>query len=263
MIRIGEKLNSSIPATRELLANHNGEGLAALARKQLDAGADLLDLNASVFLSDEPELLAWAVRTVQQATGARLMIDSPNPAAVAAALAADTVGRAVVNSVTADPARIAAVAPLLVQHKASVVALCMGPSGIPSTAEGRLEAAERALEGLAAHGIPQSKVWLDPLAEALAANHESAAVTLKAIGLIRARFPEITIVCGLSNVSFGLPQRKAINSAFLIAAVATGLNAAILDPSDQALAQAIAAAEAVAGLDEYCLEYIRYCRAKG
>lgn len=263
MIRIGEKLNSSIKATRELMARRDGDGLAELARRQLDAGAGWLDLNASVFLGEEPAVLQWAVRAVQQHTGARLMIDSANPAAVAAALQADRVGGAVVNSVTADPARLDAIAPLLVEHGADVVALCMGREGIPPTAEGRVEAAAQALEGLAARGVPPERVWLDPLVEALASNHESAAVTLRAIRLIRGRWPAINIVCGLSNVSFGLPERKAVNAAFLVAAVSAGLNAAILDAADPVLRQAIAAAEAVAGLDEYCLGYIRYCRENG
>lgn len=262
MVRIGEKLNSSIPAARKLMEERDAGGLAALARRQLDGGADLLDVNAAVFLRDEADVLAWAIGAVQAATGARVMVDSTNPEAVRAALVADRVGGAVVNSVTADCARLDAIAPLLQTHGASVVALCMDESGIPPTAEGRLAAATLAVDGFIARGVPRERVWLDPLVEALAANPGAGAVTLETIRLIRRRWPDITVVCGLSNVSFGLPRRKAVNAAFLSAAVAAGLDAAILDPCDEELSLTAAAAWAVAGRDEYCMEYIRVCREK-
>lgn len=261
MIRIGEKLNSSISSTREMMAARDAEALAALAQRQLDAGADYLDVNASLFLSDEPEVLAWAVQAIQSRTGAHLMIDSTNPASVAVGLAQDTVGGAIVNSVTPDAARLDAIAPLLLQYQASVVALAMGAGGIPHTARERLAAATLAVDGLTCRGIPLDHIWLDPLVETLASGHGSAAVTLDTIRLMREKWPGIRIVCGLSNISFGLPRRKVINSTFLIAAVAAGLDAAILDAADPVMQQAIAAAEAIAGRDEYCLEYIRYCRA--
>jgi 5-methyltetrahydrofolate--homocysteine methyltransferase len=262
MKRIGEKLNSSIGSTRELMTKRDGDRLAALAKRQLDAGADWLDVNAALFLEAEAEVLAWAVQAVQASTNARLMIDSTNPAAVAAALAADRVGGAIVNSVTADPARLDQIAPLLAEHGASVVVLCMGGSGIPPTAQGRAEEAGKALEGLCARGVPPERVWLDPLVETLAANHNSARVTLDTIGLLRSLWPDTVIVCGLSNISYGLPNRRAINGAFFTAAACAGLDAAIFDVTDPAMRQAAAAAWAVAGRDAYCMEYIRHCRER-
>jgi 5-methyltetrahydrofolate--homocysteine methyltransferase len=140
------------------------------------------------------------------------------------------------------------------------VALAMGDSGVPATAQGRLDAARRALEGLDKRGIEPARVLVDPLVTAIASDHASAAVTLEAIALIKREFPSVRIICGVSNVSFGLPKRKLINAAFLTAAVCAGADAAILDVLDEPLLQALAAAEVVAGKDEYCMEYIGFCR---
>jgi 5-methyltetrahydrofolate--homocysteine methyltransferase len=263
MIRIGEKLNSSIPAVGKAMALRDAAYISALAGSQKDAGADFLDVNAALLLEGEADALAWAVREAQRETGARIMVDSVNPRAVEAALRADAAGFAVVNSVTADPARLDAVAPLLREFGASVVALAIGEKGIPPAPEGRLEAARRALEGLDRRGVPPERVFLDPLVEALSANHEAPSVTLKAIALIRKEYPGIRILCGVSNVSFGLPRRKLLNAAFLTAAVCAGADAAIFDVSDEGMRQAVAAAEALAGRDEYCMEFIRFCRENG
>lgn len=260
MIKIGEKLNSSIPSTGKAMAGRDAAYIARLAAGQTDAGADWLDVNAALMLEGEVDTLVWAVREIQCATRVKVMIDSTNLKAVEAALRADTVGRAIVNSVTPDASRLDAAVPLLKEFGADIVALAMGESGVPETAQGRLDAARRALDGLDKRGIDPSRVLVDPLVTAIASGHASAVVTLEAIALIRKEFPSVRIVCGASNVSFGLPKRKLINAAFLTAAVCAGADAAILDVLDEPLLQALAAAQAVAGKDEYCMEYIGFCR---
>jgi cobalamin-dependent methionine synthase I len=260
MIRIGEKLNSSIPAAGKAFLARDAAGVAALARSQLDAGADFLDVNTAQLMGGECEALAWAIRLIQAETGAHMMIDATGIDAVAVGLCADTVGGAIVNSVTPEAARLDAVAPLLREHGASVVALAMGEKGVPADAQGRLQAAGRALEGLAKRGIPAERVFIDPLVVAVSAEHGAAAVTLEAIRMIRREYPGVHIVCGVSNVSFGLPKRKLLNAAFLTAALCAGADAAIFDVADPAMRQAVAAAEVIAGRDEYCMDYIRYCR---
>lgn len=263
MIKIGEKLNSSIPATGKAMGARDAEFIARLAISQAQAGAEWLDVNAGVLMEAEAETLAWAVREIQKATPVRIMADSTNLAAVEAALRADTVGHAIVNSVTPSAARLDAAVPLLKEFGADVVALAMGETGVPETAQGRLDAARRALEGLDQRGISPDRVLVDPLVTAIASDHASGAVTLEAIRLIRAAFPTVRIVCGASNVSFGLPKRKIINAAFLTAAICAGADAAILDVLDEPTMLALAAAGAVAGQDEYCMEYIGTCRRIG
>jgi 5-methyltetrahydrofolate--homocysteine methyltransferase len=242
------------------MAERNAAAVSALARSQLDAGADWLDVNASLLLGGECEALAWIIREIQRTAGAKVMIDSASIEALAAGLAADRSGCAIVNSVTPDAERLDAVAPLLKEYGASVVALAMNDAGVPPTAGGRLDAAARALEGLGRRGVPPGRVYIDPLVEALSTNHQAATVTLQAIRLIRRAYPDVHIICGVSNVSFGLPKRKQVNAAFLVAAICSGADAAIFDVADEAMRQAAAAAEVIAGKDEYCMEYIRFCR---
>jgi len=261
MIKIGEKLNSSIPRTREAVERRDAAYVAGLARRQLDAGADALDVNAAAFVSDEPDALVWLVGTVQKTTGARLMIDTPNPKAAAAALAADAVGGAILNSVTLEDARLAAMLPLVAQYHAGVVALPISSAGMPKTAAERLENVGGLMERLHAEGIADGRIYIDPLVETLSSDHLSAAVTLETIRLVRAAYPAVNILCGVSNVSFGLPGRKALNAAFLTGALLSGANAAIFDVAEPAMREAAAVAEALAGRDEYCMGYISHFRA--
>lgn len=262
MIKVGEKLNSSIPRTREALERRDASYIVELAGKQLEAGADLLDVNASVFMGGELETLLWMMGIVQKETGARLMLDSPNAAVIAQALAADTVGDAVVNSVTLDEGRLAAILPLLKQYNAGIVALPIGSSGIPKTPEARLGNVQKLMERFDGEGVGHSRIYIDPLVEALASDSGAVLVTLETVRLVRAAYPDVNILCGLSNVSFGLPGRKLMNSTFLAGAMLAGANAAILDVTDTGIQETLAAAWALSGRDEYCMEYLRYCRAK-
>lgn len=263
MIKVGEKLNSSIPRTGEAIARRDGEAILGLAREQLAGGAVWLDINAAVFMDGEQEALLWIMDLVQRETGARLMVDSPNPAVIAAALAADRVGGAIVNSVTLEEGKLDALLPLVRQYDAGVVAMPISPAGVPRAPEDRLANTDQLMERMAAEGIAPERVYLDPLVEALSADSCAPSVTLETIRLVRAAHPRVNIILGLSNVSFGLPRRKLLNGVFLAGAMMAGANAAILDAADAALAQTIAAAEALCGRDEYCMEYLRFCRSAG
>lgn len=261
MIKVGEKLNSSIPRTGEAIARRDGLAIEKLAREQLAGGADWLDVNAAVFMDGEQEALLWMMELVQRHTGARLMVDSPNPAVIAAALAADRVGSAIVNSVTLEPQKLDALLPLVRQYNAGVVALPISPAGVPRTPEDRLANVDLLMARMADEGIAPERVYIDPLVEALSADSAAPSVTLETIRRVRAAHPQVNILLGLSNVSFGLPRRKLLNGVFLAGAMMAGANAAILDAADAALAEIIAAAEALCGRDEYCMEYLRYCRS--
>jgi 5-methyltetrahydrofolate corrinoid/iron sulfur protein methyltransferase len=260
MILVGEKLNSSIPRTHEAIKSRDEGVIIEMAKRQLDAGADWLDVNASVFMDGEHEALLWVMDTVQRATGAKLMIDSPSADAIAVALAADRVGNAIVNSVTLEEQRLCTLLPLVQQYNTGIVALPISPAGIPCTPQARLENANKLVERLTAAGIAPNRIYLDPLVESLSVNSFAAAITLETIRLIRAAHPDVNILCGLSNVSFGLPQRKLLNAAFLTGAILAGANAAILDPAEPANQEAIASAEALAGRDEFCVNYLGFYR---
>ena len=260
MIKIGEKLNSSIPGVKQAIEHEDISFVKDMALKQHHAGADFLDVNAAMFLDMECEKLVWLVRTVQETVPAKLMIDSPNPKALEAALKADKVGGAIINSITLDEKRYHSVLPLVKEYNTGIVALPIDSIGIPKTAQKRFEVADRLINSLTNNGINIHNIYIDALAETLATDNDAIKTTLDTISLIRRNFPEVHIVCGLSNVSFGLPKRKYINLAFLVAAIMNGLDSAIMDITNTDLKSILFAALAISGQDEYCLEYLDYCR---
>jgi cobalamin-dependent methionine synthase I len=262
MLIAGEKLNSSISSVKEAVARRDAAFITQLARQQLDCGAHYLDINAGVFMEEEGEALKWLVTTIQSQMPARVMVDSTRPAAVQQALQADSSHDAIINSVTLDPKRFDGIVPIAVEFGAGVVALPIDTGNIPHTAEGRLQNAEMLLNRLVQAGIMRDKIYLDPLVMAASTEGTSAATTLETIRLMKANFPDVHVIGGMSNVSFGLPERKLINRTFLAAAILAGLDAAIIDITDRAVKDTLMAALALAGRDEYCLGYIQYCREK-
>jgi len=156
--------------------------------------------------------------------------------------------------------RLDGVLPLLRETECGVIALAIDESGVPSSVEDRMRAIRRLLDELRNAGVAAERVYVDPLVMAIAANTESGRIALETMRAVHAEFPNVHIVSGLSNISFGLPARSQINQAFLTLAIAAGLDTAILDPLDQDLMAALATAKLVLGRDRHCLEYARAFR---
>lgn len=262
MIKIGEKLNSSIPRIKDAIEKYNEDFVMQTAKMQTDAGADYLDVNTGVFVSEEPERLVWLINTVRKATKTRLMIDSPSAKALEAGLKADTIGGSILNSITLEKKRFDSIVPLVLEYKTGIVALPIDENGIPGTSDGRFENAKRLISALHDKGIEDDRIFIDALAEGVATESTAARATIETIRLIRQEYPDVHIVCGLSNVSFGLPDRTLINSAFMSAAVYNGLDAAIYDVANKTLEGVLMASNVIAGNDEYCLDFISYSRDK-
>lgn len=258
MIIVGEKLNTSIQKTQAAVNARDAEYLSALARQQSECGADYLDVNTAAGTEDETESLSWLVSLVQENTDCGIMLDSPDPAAIRTVLPAVCGRPVIVNSVSLT-SRLELL-PQIRDAGASVVALPIGADGIPGTAAKRVENAQRLADAITRAGIPANRIFMDVLAESLAVSDRSLLCTLDTILAVRDRMPEIKTICGVSNVSFGLPGRVHINTAFLSAAVAAGLSAAILDITSPDVKTALLASLAMAGLDEYCLAYISHMR---
>jgi len=257
MIIIGEKINSILKAVRPAIEAYDTETIQSLAKHQAQAGAAYLDVNAGMFHADEPQRLAWLVKTVQAVEKTPLCIDSPSAAALAAGLEAYSSNTApLINSITAEKDRFAAILPLVLQYQAKVIALCMDDTGMPETSEERYAIAKRLIGMLTEAGMKQDDIYIDPLVRPVSTGSHYGVAAIETIRLVKTAYPEVHIACGLSNVSFGLPQRKLINQAFLISAMAAGMDGAILDPLDNKLMAFVAAAEAVLGVDEFCMEYI-------
>lgn len=262
MIVIGEKLNSSIKEAKTAMERNDGGYIAYLAKSQADAGAAYLDINTAMFLEDEAEKMLWTLRHVQDEVDTGIMLDSANYAAVGRVLAEYPLKDAIINSITLQKKRFEGFLPLVKKYGTAVVALPIDDEGVPADAGKRAGNSRRLINALRDEGIPMEKIYVDILVETAAAG-EGPKEALEAIRLLRKEYPTLHIICGLSNVSYGLPKRESLNCAFLSAAICNGLDAAIMDITSASIRQSLRAAEVIAGKDEYCLNYIEHCKKEG
>lgn len=261
LVIIGERIN---PTGRKKLTKAleagNLQFVQEEAVKQAQEGAQVLDVNVGISGIDEPQLLGEAVKAVMEVTELPLCIDSANPKALEAGLAAYE-GKALVNSVNAEEMKLKEVLPLVKQYGAAIVGLTMDDEGIPREAERRLEIARKILETAVGQGIPKEDVVIDSLAMAVSTDHLAAFETLKAIRLIRDELG-VNQTLGASNISFGLPERHAINGIFLALTVLHGVTCPILDPTIWEIRRATLVTDLLLGRDEYCMRFISAYREK-
>lgn len=263
MLVIGEKINATNRSVGEAIIGRNREFIEDLARKQAEAGADFIDVNAGIGKGsgqNEAEAIEWLVEVVQAVTDKPLVIDSDTPDVIEAGLRNYNGDGLIVNSVTAEPEKLESIGALAAGRKASLVALAMGAEGIPDTAEKRLEACDKIMTHLPKLGITEEQVFFDPLVLPISVDSRQGMVTLETIKQIKARYPAAKTVMGLSNISFGLPMRKLINRSFLLMAASVGLDAAILDPLDTKVMGLIKVADMLVGRDTSCRNFTRSFR---
>ena len=252
---IGERIN---PTGRKKLAEEmaagNFETVIADAVAQVGAGAQMLDVNAGIPLADEPAILAEAIQLVQSVTDVPLCIDSSIVAALEAGLAAYQ-GKALVNSVTGEAERLESVLPLVARYGAAVVAITNDESGISEDPDVRFEIARRIVSRAADHGIPKEDVVVDPLVMPIGAMGSAGRQVFRILRRLREELG-VNSTCGASNVSFGLPNRPALNAAFLPMAIASGLTSAITSPLHAEMLHAVKAADVLMGNDGHCSGWI-------
>ena len=252
---IGERVNpTGKKRFQQALLEEDLDYILDVAAVQEEAGADILDVNVGCPGVDEITILPRVVKKLQSAVSLPLQLDSSNPDALEAALRVYN-GKAAVNSVNGEPEMLARVLPIVKKYGASVVGLTMDRDGIPRTAEKRVEIAERILEAALAHGIPREDVWIDCLALTVSAQQEQAAETLKAVRTVRWELGLQTVL-GVSNISFGLPNRALITQSFLTQALAAGLTLPIVNPNQREMMDAAAAFRVLSGEDAQCRDYI-------
>ncbi len=251
---IGERIN---PTGRKVFAQElragNIDTVTADALTQVQAGADMLDINAGIPLVDEPELLKSMLRAAQAAVDAPICIDSSVIEALQAGLSVYE-GRALVNSVTAEDERLDEILPLVARHGAAVIGLANDETGIPETPAKRLECARKIVSAAHDHGIATEDVIIDPLAMTVGAATDAVTTTLATISLIRDELG-VNMCLGASNVSFGLPQRHVLNAGFLPMAMAAGLTSAIMSTAEVCV-QAVRAADLLLGHDAWGTSWI-------
>ena len=258
---IGERINPSGKSQlRRALQEGNWAYVEEEARRQVEAGASVIDVNVGGKGIDEATVLPAAVRAVAEAVDVPLCIDTRVPAALEAALAVCP-GRPLVNSISAEDKAVAEILPIVAEHGLPVIALCMGQDGIPSTPEGRLKNARQALETAVRAGVRRDDVIFDPLVMTVGADDQAARVALETIRRLRAEFPDNNVTGGASNVSFGMPARSVLNTHFLAVAAVLGMNVPITDPTDPDVRFALLAGTIFLGRDRRAQRYMRYYRA--
>lgn len=255
---IGEKINpTGIKKLGQALVDRNMDYVKHLAKRQVDWGADVLDVNVGHPQIEEAEVMPLVVEAVQSVVDVPLCIDSNEPKILEAGLNAIRGGKPLVNSVNGEEKQLASVLPIVKERGAAVIGLTIADEGIPPTAEGRLAAAAKVIERAAKIGIPIEDIIIDPLVMTVGHDSKAAMVTLKAIELIKKEFG-VNISLGASNVSFGLPDRHSVNAAFLAIAMQTGATCSITDPIK--LGSAIRAADLLLGKDPNSMRYLKYFR---
>lgn len=260
MLIVAERINSSRKQIAEAISRRDAAFIQSEALNQVNAGCDYIDVNSGNF-RNEAECLKWLVDIVQEVTDTPLCIDSANPETIRHVISA-VKQPPMINSINLKPSRLEPVLPLVVDYKAKVIALCESERIMAATTEAKLDIAAKLVENVATRGIPLDNLYIDPLIFPLATDSRSALASLEAIERIKKDFPGVHTICGLTNISHGLPNRRLVNRTFLISALARGLDSAILDPSDKELYSALKASLMILGHDEYCLEYITAYREK-
>jgi 5-methyltetrahydrofolate--homocysteine methyltransferase len=262
MLIIGEKINSSRKDIKDMVEGKNKEFIQELAKKQVEGGAQMLDLNTGTIRRNEPENMQWLVRTVQETVDVPLCIDSPNHETVKAGLEVYDwdKGKALINSVTAEKEKLELILPLVKKYKCSVVALTMDERGIPQDSKERFIIAAKLIKKITGEGILEKNIYIDPLTLPVSTNIQNSNIVLETLKRIKGFYPEVKTIIGLSNISYGLPERRLINQGFVVLAMACGLDAAILDSTDQKIMALIKATNLLLGKDEFCGQYLKAFR---
>ena len=258
---IGERIN---PTGRKKMLKALQDGDFDMARNdaksQVEAGAKVLDVNAGVPGADEPALLKQVMATVMEVTDVPLCIDTADPEALEAALKTYE-GKALINSSNGEERSLSAVLPLAKEYGAAVIGLCMDDDGIPTSADARLKVASKIIERAGKLGIPVEDIVIDPLALTMGSDHTAGLVAMQTIEKVIAEFG-VNITMGASNISFGLPDRKYINSTFIAMAIHAGLTCPITNPLEPEVSIAIKAADLSMGRDEYGMVWIQAFRKR-
>jgi 5-methyltetrahydrofolate--homocysteine methyltransferase len=257
-VMIGEKINpTGLKKLGQALVEQNFEYVKHLAQRQVAWGADVLDVNVGHPQIDEEAIMPKVVEAISSVVDVPLCIDSNEPKILEAGLRLAP-GKPLVNSVNGEEKQLATVLPIVKERGAAVIGLTIADAGIPPTPEGRLAAASKIIERATKMGIPIEGIIIDPLVMTVGHNSEAALITLKTIELVKREFG-VNISLGASNVSFGLPDRHAVNSAFLTLAMQSGATCSITDPIK--LGNTVRATDLLLGRDPNSIRYLEYFRA--
>ena len=257
---VGERINTSRERVLEAVEKRDAGYIQDDVRRQEEAGATYIDVNAGAQVSSEMEDLKWLLNTIQDAVSIPLCIDSADPEVIRGAL--DIVQRPpMINSISLEQNRFEPMLDFLKDRECRVVALCMSDKGMPKSSDEVIERAGRLIEGLEGIGMERDHIYVDPLIQPISTDVSKGVMAMESVRGIMGQYPGVHTICGLSNVSFGLPERRIINRSFLPLLMTAGLDAAILDPLDDAIMTILKTTWMLLGNDPYCMEYIKAVRA--
>ena len=265
MIVLGELINSTRKSVQKALAEKDEATIRRLAREQLEAGADIIDVNTATSMEKEIDDMKWVIGLVYDEVGedVRIAIDTPNPKAMAAGLKLCK-ARPLLNSVNNDP-RQKELIDIAKGSEGDIVGLPMGgKTAMPKTVEERLEETDILVCTLEQAGIDLNRLYVDTIVMTIGSNQEQGRAVINATREVKRRFGDkgVKTSVGLSNVSFGLPKRTLLNQAFLAMLLEAGLDMAVIDPKDEGMMDILRASEAIIGTDQNCLKYMRHVRSK-
>ncbi|MFP3984233.1 MAG: methyltetrahydrofolate cobalamin methyltransferase [Desulfurivibrionaceae bacterium] len=260
MLLVGELINSSREKIGQAIKAQDTDYIKQVAKDQYEHGADYIDINAGIFVGEEDKYMTWLLEQVQSVVEAPCCIDSPDPKVVESALAKHK-GVPMINSISLEKERYDNLMPLVTGNDCKVVALCMSDEGMPESAADRVAIADKLVNSLVQKGMDVNDIYVDPLVQPVSTNDKYGVEFFNAIDQIMTTIPGVHTICGASNISFGLPKRPLLNRSFMTMAILKGLDGAISNPLDKKMMATIIIAEALAGKDSYCMNYLDAYRA--
>ncbi|MBS3766965.1 MAG: dihydropteroate synthase [Candidatus Cloacimonetes bacterium] len=263
MIIIGAQINTSEhEEIIDIIENKDKKRLLEITKHQLDLGAEMIDINAGQRIKTEVEDIAWMIETIQSEFEIPISIDTPNQEVFKECLKKhnNNYGRPLVNSVSGENERLNKILPLVKKYNAKVVGLLMGEEGIANKPTERVKVADKILKRTRELGIKDEDVFLDPLVLPVSVDTDNPLTTIKTLRLIKDQFPDVKTICGLDNISYGLPERPLVSSIFVAMMASAGLDSFLVELSNVTYST-IKTVEMLKGKDDMCMDYIKQYKA--
>jgi 5-methyltetrahydrofolate--homocysteine methyltransferase len=257
---IGERINTSRKNVQNAVANRDADYIIDDVKKQQEAGATYIDVNAGARIGHEAEDMKWLLDTIQPVVTVPLTLDSPDPAVLEMAFEM-VKNTPMINSISLEKERFEAMIPFLDGKDCKIIALCMDDSGMPGSSDDIIGRADTIVNELNKIGFATGSIYLDPLVQPISTDSNKGVMVLDAVREIKAKYPDVHITGGLSNISYGLPQRHIINRTFITLMMDAGMDSAIIDPLDAKIMAGIKTADMLLGNDAYCGNFLKGVRA--
>lgn len=257
---IGERINTSRKKVQAAAVDRDVSYIQQDVINQQNAGTHFIDVNGGARIGHEEEDMQWLLETIAPVATVPLCLDSPDPAILEMAYSIVN-EQPMINSISLERERFDAMMPFLKGKKCKVIALCMDDSGMPNSSGDIFNRAQQLVSELEGIGMTQDDIYLDPLVQPISTDSNKGTMVLNAVRQIKEKFPEVHITGGLSNISYGLPERKIINRTFVTLMMAAGMDSAIIDPLDAKIMATITTADMLNGKDNFCMNYLKGVRA--